>query len=158
MPIGFRDPTLTAADVVEALALIPDPVNGWYRIISQDTPKDRTQRGAISMLYFLQEGGPACLWHRTDYTEALVWQGGAPLEAMIADSRNPRTVTIGPVTENLDLAQTIIPADTWTSVRSLGAWTLTLAVNAPAFRYSGFEYAEEGFVPPGWPPNSPSAP
>ena len=40
-----------------------------------------------------------------------------------------------------------MPANAWQSARTLGDWTLVGCTVAPAFEYSGFELAPEGWEP-----------
>jgi len=43
--------------------------------------------------------------------------------------------------------QVVVPVNAWQSARTLGDWTLVGCTVAPAFEYSGFELAPEGWEP-----------
>ena len=43
--------------------------------------------------------------------------------------------------------QVAVPANCWQSARPLGAWTLVGCAAAPAFEFSSFEMAPQGWVP-----------
>ena len=144
----LRDPATPADDVRRLLGLQPHPEGGSYREIWRDTPASGT-RGAVSTITFLLAAGERSHWHRVDAAEIWCWQGGSPLALEIAANAGASVgqVVLGPLPEQGQVLQAVVPAGAWQAARSLGAWSLMGCQVAPAFQFSSFELA-----PPGWSP------
>lgn len=94
--IDLRDPAVTAAQVIAALALQPHPEGGHYREIWRDAPVDGS-RGAGTAIYFLLAADAFSHWHRVDAAEAWHWYAGGPLAlSMSADGHDAEAVHLGP--------------------------------------------------------------
>ncbi|MFM7777353.1 MAG: cupin domain-containing protein, partial [Alphaproteobacteria bacterium] len=76
--MDLRDPGVTAAQVIAALALQPHPEGGHYREIWRDAPEGGG-RGAGTAIYFLLAADEFSHWHRVDAAEAWHWYAGGPL-------------------------------------------------------------------------------
>ncbi|GCE81327.1 cupin superfamily protein [Komagataeibacter oboediens] len=76
-------------------------------------------------------------------------RGGSPLVLEIAPRAGGpiERVTIGPLPEQGQVMQAVVPAGAWQAAFPEGAWSLTGCQVAPAFVFSSFELA-----PPGWSP------
>ena len=148
LPVNFRDPSLTAAEVRSVLDLKPHPEGGHYRELWRDAPADGG-RGAATSIYFLLAAGERSHWHRIDATEIWVWLAGAPLLLELHDSSRAR-VRLGPDASAGETFQAIVPPHAWQAASSLGGWTLVSCIVAPAFQFESFELA-----PPGWSPERP---
>ncbi len=150
--LDLRDPTQTAASVIDALALLPHPEGGHYRELWRDTASPGARPAASSIL-FLLAAGERSHWHRVDAAEAWLWHAGAPLELQIATPGTPTARhRLGPDLARHEALQSVVPAHAWQAAETLGAWTLVSCVVAPAFHFAGFELA-----PPGWRPDASSS-
>jgi predicted cupin superfamily sugar epimerase len=135
----------SAAAIIRALKLEPHPEGGHYRETWRDTM--RGGRGSGTAIYYLLARGEESRWHRIDATEIWHHYAGAPLALRIATKGRPHTVRLGPAVARGERPQAIVPKDAWQSARSTGAWTLVGCTVSPAFAFSGFEIAPEGFTP-----------
>ena len=138
---------LSAADVIALLDLAPHPEGGHYR----ETFRDGAQTGgraASTAIYFLLQRDEVSRWHRVDAAEVWHWYAGAPLELRIADAgKTAERATLGPELKQGARPQIVVPANSWQSATSLGAWTLVGCTVAPGFDFSGFEMAVAGWEP-----------
>jgi len=72
------------------------------------------------------------------------------LELRVAALPIPLVVTILGLDAAIDQwPQAIVPAGAWQAARPLGAWTLVSCIVVPAFEFSSFELASEGWEPAG---------
>ena len=140
---------MSPADIIARLGMKPHPEGGHY----VETFRDAVavgERAASTAIYYLLQAGERSHWHRVDAAEIWHFHAGAPLALDLSeDGANRTRVTLG-----IDLAagewpQGVVPAGTWQSATSLGAWTLVGCTVAPGFRFEGFEMA-----PPGWEPGA----
>lgn len=137
-----------AADIVEALGLSPHPEGGWYLETYRETPADGG-RGTVTQIFYMLAAGEQSAWHRvTDATEIWHHYDGAPLQLSLCEQAGEqRDIILG---KNLGQGQkpnTVVPRGCWQAARSLGDWTLVGCTVAPAFEFSGFEMAPEGWQP-----------
>jgi uncharacterized protein len=147
-PLDFRDSSLPAAKVRDALNLIPHPEGGHYRELWRDVPASGG-RGAASSIFFLLAAGERSHWHRIDTSEIWIWQAGAPLRLDIAGGdRTREAFKLGPDKGNGETFQAAVPPRFWQAAESLGAWTLVSCIVAPAFQFEQFELAPAGWSPP----------
>lgn len=145
----LRDPATPAAAVRRALDLAAHPEGGHYRETWRDRPADGG-RGAGTAILFLLAAGEVSYWHRVDAAELWIWQGGAPLRLEVSgDGRNATPATLGPLPDEGQVLQGLVPAGAWQAATSLGAWTLVTCTVAPAFVFAGFEMAPAGWRPGG---------
>ncbi|HTI86641.1 MAG TPA: cupin domain-containing protein [Alphaproteobacteria bacterium] len=145
-------PAGSAAAVVRALRLKPHPEGGHYRETwrdkaGRDNKANGSSRGSGTAIYYLLARGEESRWHRIDATEIWHYYAGAPLALRIATRGRPRTIRLGPAVARGEQPQAIVPKHAWQSARSTGAWTLVGCTVSPAFEFSGFEMAPEGFTP-----------
>jgi predicted cupin superfamily sugar epimerase len=144
--LDLRDACAGAADIVAALGLQPHPEGGHYREIFRDAP-ETGGRGAVTSIYFLLSQGEESRWHRVDAAEIWLWQAGAPLRLGIFGPHGFCERRLGPNLIDGETLQATVPARDWQEARSLGAWTLVSCVVAPAFEFTGFELAPQGWSP-----------
>jgi hypothetical protein len=140
--------SLTAAEVIRLLALVPHPEGGHFRETLRDARADGG-RAHSTAIYFLLARGERSHWHRVDATEVWHFYAGAPLLLeMAASARGPvERVRLGPDLVAGERPQAIVPAHHWQAAESLGAWTLVGCTVAPGFEFSGFELAASGWAP-----------
>jgi predicted cupin superfamily sugar epimerase len=138
----------SAARIVEALKLEPHPEGGWYR----ETFRDHRDgaRAASTAIFYLLEQGQISAWHRVkDASEAWHYYAGGPLRLKLAAPDGPEEVCmLGPDILGGQMPQVVVPAGWWQAAEPLGAWTLVGCTVAPAFEFSAFEMAPDGWSPP----------
>ncbi len=134
---------MTAAEIIETLAMQPHPEGGWYAETwrAEDGP-----RPAGSAIYFLLEEGQTSHWHRIDAAEIWHWYAGAPLALSIHETGTV-TRTLGPDLPAGQRPQIIVPPNAWQSARPLGGWVLVGCTVSPAFLFDTFELAPKGWEP-----------
>ncbi len=141
---------MDAEAVIELLALEPHPEGGRFRETYRD-PEKGGARGHCTAIYYLLRAGERSRWHRVDAVEIWHWYAGAPLRLTLCpEGGEGEEVLLGTALAAGQRPQAVVPAGTWQTAESLGAWTLCGCTVAPAFRYEGFELA-----PPGWSPAAP---
>lgn len=135
--------SLTAADIVRLLDLVPHPEGGHFRETFRDARRVEGGRAASTAIYFLLARGERSHWHRVDAVEVWHFHAGAPLRLEIAETQ----LILGPDLAAGERPQAIVPAGAWQAAESLGAWTLVGCTVAPGFAFEGFELAPEGWRP-----------
>lgn len=137
---------MTAEEVVGLLGLEPHPEGGFYRETFR-APAPDGGRGASTAIYYLLREGEVSAWHRVlDADEVWHHYAGAPLELTLsADGRERSSAWLGTDLAAGERPQAVVPAGAWQTARTLGGWTLVGCTVAPAFQFSGFEMAPEGF-------------
>jgi predicted cupin superfamily sugar epimerase len=137
---------MTAHEWIAALNLAPHPEGGYFREIyrsgSRVQPGDgRAIRAALTTIYFLLPAGDASRWHRVASDEVWHYYAGDPLELSMSDDATLGRVTstrLGPYDSRTEPVR-IVPAGTWQSARSTGAYTLAGCTVAPGFEFADFE-------------------
>jgi uncharacterized protein len=136
-----------ARAIVRALKLKPHPEGGHYRETWRDKKKPR---GSGTAIYYLLNRGEESRWHRIDAVEIWHHYAGAPLALKIAvggKSKPVQIIRLGPNVLKGEQPQAIVPKGAWQSAKSLGGWSLGGCTVSPAFDFTGFEIADDGFVP-----------
>lgn len=144
---GFGD--LGAGEIIRLLGLRPHPEGGHYAETWRDAPGS-DGRSRASAIYYLLQAGELSHWHRVDAAEIWLWHAGGPLALTVSiDGRLATTeaVRLGPNLRGGERPQAVVPAQTWQTAETLGAWTLVSCIVAPGFEFSGFTLA-----PPDWRP------
>ncbi len=145
---------MDAREVIDRFGLVPHPEGGWYRETWRDLPADGG-RGAGSAIYFLLDAHERSHWHRVDAAETWHHYAGGPLELAIVEdddasllvlSSDPQAARDGEAEP-----QIVVPARAWQAARPVAGWVLVGCTVSPAFDFSGFELADEGWMPPAWP-------
>jgi hypothetical protein len=76
------------------------------------------------------------------------WYAGSPLLLSLSGGDGRTTHRLGPDLAAGERPQSVVPAGTWQTAESLGAFTLVGCTVAPGFAFAGFELAPPGFDPP----------
>jgi hypothetical protein len=141
--------SLTAADIVRLLDLVPHPEGGHFRETFRDHRRVDCARSASTLMYFLLAHGERSHWHRIDAAEVWHFYAGAPLllETTAGEAAAVARVTLGPDLAAGERPQAIVPAGAWQAAKSLGAWTLVGCTVAPGFEFEEFELAPKGWRP-----------
>ena len=138
---------ISAREIVDQLGLAPHPEGGWFRETWRAGAPEGG-RAAGTAIYYLLEAGQLSRWHRVDAAEIWHWYAGAPLALSLSeDGHRRRTLILGPDIAAGERPQAVVPEGCWQSAVSLGRYTLAGCTVAPAFEFSGFEMAPEGWEP-----------
>ncbi|MBD2840906.1 cupin domain-containing protein [Erythrobacter rubeus] len=146
--------TDSADQLIEQLQLAPHPEGGWYRETYRAAP-EASGRARGTAILFLLKSDESSHWHRVDADELWIWQGGDPLELMIAetDSGPVRSAFLGPAPRQGHLLQCVVPTDAWQAARpaspaeNAAGYTLVSCVVVPGFDFAGFELAPANWAP-----------
>ena len=141
--------SLTVAQIVRLLDLVPHPEGGHFRETFRDPRRIDGGCSASTAIYFLLARGERSHWHRIDAVEVWHFYAGAPLLLETAASAVPAVTrsTLGPDLAQGEQPQAIVPAGAWQAAESLGAWTLVGCTVAPGFEFERFELAPAGWRP-----------
>ena len=132
---------MTDADrLISQLGLAPHPEGGHFRETFRDSNDGRAHSTAI---YFLLKAGQQSRWHRVDAAEIWHFYRGAPLELSVGRHVH----LLGPVIDEAQAPQIVVPPGVWQSARSTGDYTLVGCTVAPGFEFERFELAPDGFEP-----------
>lgn len=133
-----------ARHIVTDLRLRPHPEGGHFgevfRSSSSVTPHDdRTDRPALTAIYFLLCGGEHSAWHQIRSDEVWHHLEGDALELLVinAESMDLKRKVLGPVDAGQGPVQTV-PARHWQAARTLGAYTLVGCTVGPGFVFEDF--------------------
>ena len=139
----------TAERIISKLNLAPHPEGGHYRQTWIADAIEGTRPEGTAIL-FLLKAGEVSRWHRIDAVEIWHYYAGAPLTLGMAETESgpARDYTLGPDVLNGQSPQLIVPPHHWQAARSTGDYTLVGCTVSPAFRFEGFEMADEGFEIP----------
>lgn len=148
---GLPRPDAREADrLAAALGLQPHPEGGLFRETWR-AAAEPGERPSGTAIHYLLRAGERSHWHRVDADEIWLFHAGAPLVLGTAPSLG------GPAGEALlggdvlhgEHPQVVVPAGTWQTARTIGAWTLVSCTVSPGFRFEGFELAPAGTeIPP----------
>jgi uncharacterized protein len=127
------------------LMLQPHPEGGAFREVFRSAravrPVDgRSERGALTGIYFLLRAGEASRWHRVASDEAWVWLEGDPLELFEAEAPGvaAERIVLSPVHEAGGPLH-VVPAGRWQAARTTGEYTLVSCMVGPGFDFADFE-------------------
>ena len=140
---------MSAEEIIRRLELAPHPEGGWFRETWRDPDVDG-RRGSGTAIYFLLRAGERSHWHRVDAAEAWHHYGGGRLELAIVEGDHHQVITLGAELTDACEPQAVVPARAWQAARPLDGWVLVGCTVSPAFDFSGFELAEDGWAPDGW--------
>ena len=136
---------MTTADaLISRLGLQPHPEGGHYRETFRDRPASGG-RGSLTTILYLLKAGEVSRWHRvTDAVEIWSFHDGDDLNlSLSADGKQVECRVLG---RGAGL-QIVVPTGCWQSAAPLGAWTLVGCAVAPAFEFTSFEMAPQGWEP-----------
>ncbi len=136
----------TAEQIIATLGMQRHPEGGWFAETFRDG--DGQSRGASTAIYYLLQAGERSHWHRVrDAAEVWHHYAGDPLLLRISDGATVEEVRLGTNLAAGERPQGVVPANAWQSAEPLGAFTLVGCTVAPAFEFSSFEMAEQGWEP-----------
>ena len=125
-----------ADTLIKDLKLEPHPEGGNF--VECFRTKD------LSIIYYLLKKNERSHWHRLTKNETLHFYKGDPLIIYSSkDENNYNSIILG---ENNNF-NTTIESGTWFAMKTTGEYSLIGCTVAPAFDYSDFELAPEGWKP-----------
>ena len=135
-----------SAELIASLRLEPHPEGGFYREIHRSLQRvqplgGRQPRAAMTVIYYLLEGGRASRFHSIGSDE--VWQHvlGGPVELFHIDAgiSERHRLVLGQADAGGGAEPVrIIPAGHWQSARTLGGYSLVTCTVAPGFEFADF--------------------
>ena len=139
---------LDAETVIRLLGLRLHPEGGSFRETFRDPAPGPDGRAVSSAIYYLLAAGETSEWHRIDAAEIWHHYAGAPLVITVSpDGHDLAAHHLGPDLAAGQRPQVVVPARSWQSATSLGAWTLVGCTVAPAFDFAHFEMAPADWRP-----------
>jgi len=138
---------MNAKYLIEKLQLLRHPEGGWYRETYRSTETTLNKMGAIrnvcTAIYFMLEGNDKSHFHRIQSDEAWFFHSGEPMEILMLNNNQLRTITLGNDILNEQVLQFVIPAQTWfaAKIKTGSGYSLVSCSVAPGFDFSDFELA-----------------
>jgi uncharacterized protein len=139
-----------AQSLISDLGLQPHPEGGYYREIfrsaSRVQPGDqRTERSALTAIYFLLVAGQPSAWHQVFSDEVWSHLEGDTLELLCFDATNSQasTITLGRFSAGAAAPIHVVPAGVWQAARPLGEYALLGCHVGPGFDFSDFRMAKD---------------
>ena len=104
----------------------------------------RSDRTALTTIYFLLSAGDVSRWHRVASDEAWHYYEGDALELFTADASCKRVTrhVLGPVDGEARPVR-VVPANEWQAARSMGAYTLVGCTVGPGFEFEDFQMLKD---------------
>jgi predicted cupin superfamily sugar epimerase len=134
-----------AQRLISELGLRPHPEGGYYgevyRSSSSVQPSDaRSERRALTTIYFLLIAGQVSRWHRVSSDEVWHFYEGAALELLTTDDsfRVIERHRLGDVHTDTRPVH-VVPARRWQAARSTGTYTLVGCTVGPGFEFDDFQ-------------------
>lgn len=148
----MREMPPRARQLIDTLHLLPHPEGGFYREIFRSAlavaPRDgRTERAALTSIYFLLAAGMTSAWHRVVSDEVWHWYEGDPLELFVTSGAidTVKRQVLGPVA-GPQVPVFTVPGGAWQAARPLGAYTLVGCTVAPGFEFQDFSFLRDDAV------------
>ena len=134
-----------ASDLLATLTMRPHPEGGHYVELYRSAQRvevleRNVERSALTAIYFLLTGGEYSRWHRVLSDEMWHYHEGDPIELVMFDQRGLQRVRLGPVSRETR-PTLIVPAGTWQTGRTTGAYTLVTCTVGPGFEFKDFTLA-----------------
>lgn len=137
-------PAATAQMRIDELGLHPHPEGGYFRETWRservlDLPDYDGPRNAGTCIHFLLPTGDRSAWHRVASDEIWLWQGGDPLELLIAPSpdADPDVIRLGG-----ERLQAVVPGGEWQAARPVAGdhgYALVGCAVVPGFDFADFQ-------------------
>jgi predicted cupin superfamily sugar epimerase len=100
-------------------------------------------RRSATGIYFLLSPGEESVWHTVRSDEVWFWHRGGPLALVLGGGGDRpaagETITLGPLVEDGQVPQALVPAGTWQAARPAGQeGVLVSCVVSPGFDFADF--------------------
>lgn len=138
---------MTARDLIRILKLESHPEGGFYketyRSKNQITIEGGKNRNLSTAIYYLLQNEEKSHFHRIKSDELWFFHQGQTLEIVLIREGNLETILLGNTTDQQELPQVLIPANTWfaAKVKESEGYALVSCTVAPGFDFSDFEMA-----------------
>ncbi len=138
---------MTAAQIIEKLQLIPHPEGGFYKETYRSdlimTASAGNQRNVSTAIYYLLENDSKSNFHRIKSDEFWFFHQGNPIELLIIDDGELKSMVIGNNLDKGELPQAMIPAGKWFAahIQNEIGFALVSCTVAPGFDFVDFELA-----------------
>jgi uncharacterized protein len=134
-----------ASELLDTLGMRPHPEGGHYVELYRSARRvevleRKVERSAITAIYFLLASGEYSRWHRVMSDELWHYHEGDAIELVLLDQHGLRRVRLGPVSPETR-PTVIVPAGTWQTGRTTGAYTLITCTVGPGFEFVDFTLA-----------------
>jgi predicted cupin superfamily sugar epimerase len=134
-----------ATILISSLGLAVHPEGGHFREVHRSASRvqpadERSQRAALTTIYFLLAAGEVSRWHRVASDEVWHYYEGDALVLFTADP-NFEQVTphvLGRIGDGMQPVH-VVPADGWQAAHSTGAYTLVGCTVGPGFEFADFQ-------------------
>jgi predicted cupin superfamily sugar epimerase len=134
--------------IIKLLKLKIHPEGGYYAETFVDQNDFAHDRKIASVIYYLLKYDQYSHWHRVDATECWFWHAGAPISLTVSSNGHDAVSSIlGPDILGGHKPQIVVEKNWWQTAVSVGEWSLVSCVVTPAFKFSGFELADENWRP-----------
>lgn len=137
--------SLTRSEIlIRQLSLRPHPEGGWYSEVFRSPcsvkPGDRrSERAALTTIYFLLAHGQRSRFHRVSSDEVWHFYEGDQLRLVTCDSRLDRVESVTLATwDGVSRPTHVVPAGHWQAAEPLGAYSLVGCTVAPGFDFADF--------------------
>ncbi|GIH79545.1 cupin domain-containing protein [Planobispora longispora] len=132
--------------LAEILDLRPHPEGGWFRetwrTSHQLTPPGYGgPRTTATGIYFLLSPGEESRPHVVRSDEVWLWHRGGPLTLVLGghEGQPASALTLGPLVEEGQVPQALVPAGTWQAARPAGTEAVLVScVVSPGFDFADF--------------------
>ena len=134
-----------ASELLNTLNMRPHPEGGHYVELYRSARRIEVlernlKRSAITAIYFLLASGEYSRWHRVMSDEMWHYHEGDAIELVLFDRQGLRRVRLGPVSRETR-PTAIVPAGTWQTGRTTGAYSLITCTVGPGFEFADFTLA-----------------
>ncbi|WP_433361564.1 cupin domain-containing protein [Streptosporangium sp. CA-115845] len=132
--------------LAETLDLLPHPEGGWFRetwrtSVDLTPPGYTGARATATGIYFLLGPGEESRPHVVASDEVWLWHRGGPLTLTLGghEGQPAHFVTLGPLVEEGQVPQAVVPGGTWQAARPAGdEAVLVSCVVSPGFDFADF--------------------
>lgn len=135
--------------LIQKFGLQPHPEGGFYketyRTKEMIKTKDGRTRNIGTAIYYLLEDDNKSHFHRLKSDELWFFHQGNTLEIVLIEDEKLSTINLGNEVEKEEVAQTIIPANTWfaAKVKSGKGYALVSCTVSPGFDFIDFEMGKK---------------
>jgi len=139
---------MTAKDIIDKLQLKPHPEGGFYsetyRSAERITNNYGNKRSVCTAIYYMLEKEDRSHFHRIKSDELWFFHAGEPLEIVMLQNGEIKTILLGNNIQNGEVPQAIIPANTWfaAKIKNGKGFSLISCTVAPGFDFEDFELAK----------------
>jgi predicted cupin superfamily sugar epimerase len=146
--------------IISAYGLSSHPEGGWYRefhrsrTVFGNLPGYPGPRAAVTAIYFCLKEGEFSAFHRLRSEEVWLHLAGGPLELVLLEPGNTRSLRISPAGAGGSPAA-VVPAGTIQAARPVGGFAFVACIVVPGFDFADFEMPTREELLAGFPDSAP---